>query len=36
MSDITIAKYINKKEDLKTHECNKIAKEIWIWCTSRD
>ena len=37
MSDNTTAiSYINKKGDLKSNECNKIAKEIWIWCTSRD
>ena len=37
MSDNTTAiSYINKKGGLKSHECNKIAKEIWIWCTSRD
>ena len=37
MSDNTTAiPYINKKGDLKSNECNKIAKEIWIWCTSRD
>ena len=28
--------YINKKGSLKSHEYNKIAKEIWIWCTIRD
>ena len=21
---------------MKSHECNRIANEIWIWCTSRD
>ena len=37
MSDNTTAiSYINKKGGLKSNECNKIAKEIWIWCTSRD
>ena len=37
MSDNTTAiSYINKKGGLKSHKCNKIAKEIWIWCTSRD
>ena len=35
-SDNTTAiSYINKKGGLKSQECNKIAKEIWI-CTSRD
>ena len=37
MSDnTTTISYINKKGGLKSSECNKIAKEIWIWCTSRD
>ena len=37
MSDNTTAgSYINKKDSLKSHECNKIAEEIWIWCTIRD
>ena len=37
MSDNTTAvSYINKKGSLKSHEYNKIAKEIWIWCTIRD
>ena len=36
MSDnITAISYINKG-DLKSHKCNKIASEIWIWCTSRN
>ena len=37
ISDNTTAiSYMNKKGDLKSHKCNKVAKEIWIWCTSRD
>ena len=37
MSDNTTAiSYINKKGGLKSHECNKIEKKIWILCTSRD
>ena len=37
MSDNTTAiSYANKNGDLKSHVCNKIVKEIWIWCTSRD
>lgn len=37
MCDNTTAiSYINKKGGMKSHECNKIAKEIWIWCTIRD
>ena len=37
MSDNTTAiSYINKKGGLKSNECNKIAKEIRIWCTGRD
>ena len=37
MSDnTTAASYINKKGGLKSLKCNKTAKEIWIWCTSRD
>ena len=37
MSDSTTAiSYINRNGGLKSNECNKIAKEIWIWCTSRD
>ena len=36
MSDNTTAiSYINKKGGLKSNECNKIAKEILIWCTGR-
>ena len=36
MSDNTTAiSYINKKGGLKSNECNKIAQEIWIWCTGR-
>ena len=37
MSDNTTAiSYINKKGGLKSNECNKIAKKIWIWCAGRD
>ena len=37
MSDNTTAiSCINKKGGLKSNECNKIAKEIWVWCASRD
>ena len=37
MSDnFTTMSYINKKDGLQSHECNKIAKDIWICCTSRD
>ena len=36
MSDNTTAISYIKKGGLKSHQCNKIAKEIWIWCTSRD
>ena len=37
MSDNTTAiSYINKKSGLKSHECNKITKDIWIWCASKD
>ena len=37
MSENTAAiSYINKKGGLKSNESNKIAKEIYIWCTSRD
>ena len=37
MSDnFTTMSYINKKGGLQSHECNKIAKDIWICCTSRD
>ena len=37
ISDNTTAiSYMNKKGDLKSHKFNKVAKEIWIWCTSRD
>lgn len=37
MSDNTTAiTYINKKGGLKSSECNKIAKEIWLWCSSRE
>ena len=32
----TAISYINKKGDLKSHECNKIAKDFGVWCTSRD
>ena len=32
----TAISYIDKRGGLKSHECNKIAKEVWIWCTSRD
>ena len=32
----TVISYINKKDGLKSHEYNKIAKGIWIWCTSKD
>ena len=31
----TTISYINKKDNLKSHECNKVEKEIWIWFTSR-
>ena len=34
ISENTTVIYIKKKRGLKSHECNKIAKEIWIWCTS--
>ena len=34
MSENITVIYIKKKRGLKSHECNKIAKEIWIWCTS--
>ena len=37
MSDnFTTMSYINKKGGLQSHERNKIAKDIWICCTSRD
>ena len=37
MTDSTTGiSYINKKCGLKSHGCNKITKEIWIWYTSRD
>ena len=37
MSDNTTAiSYIGKKGGLKSHDCNKIANEIWIWGTSTD
>ena len=37
MSDNSTAiSYINKKGGQKSHDCNKIAKETWIWCISRD
>ena len=37
MSDNTTAiSCINKKGGLKSNECNKISKEIWVWCASRD
>ena len=37
MSDNTTAKsFMNEKGGLKSNECNKIAKEIWIWYTGRD
>ena len=37
MSDnFTNMSYINKKGGLQSHECNKIVKDIWICCTSRD
>ena len=35
-ANTTPISYINKKCGLKFHECNKVAKEIWIWCTSKD
>ena len=34
--DTTTTLYINKKRGLESNECNKTAKEIWIWCTGRD
>ena len=37
MSDkFTTMSNVNKKGGLQSHECNKIAKNIWICCTSRD
>ena len=37
MPDNTAAiSYISRSGGLKSHNCNKIAKEIWIWCSSRD
>ena len=32
----TAVSYINKKGHLKSHECNKIAKDFGVWCTIRD
>ena len=30
----TAISYINKKGNLKSHECKKVEREIWIWFTS--
>ena len=37
MSDnITAVSYVNNKEGIKSEFCNKIAKELWVWCTSQN
>ena len=37
MSDnITAASYINNKRGIKSEFCNKIAKELWVGCTSQN
>ena len=34
MSDnITAVSYVNNKGGIKSEFCNKIAKELWLWCT---
>ena len=34
-ANTTAISYINKKGNLKSHECHKVEKEIWTWFTSR-
>ena len=37
MSDnITAVSYVNNKGGIKSEFCNKIAKELWVWCTSQN
>ena len=37
MSDnITAVSYVNNKGGIKSVFCNKIAKEVWVWCTSQN
>ena len=37
MSDnITSVFYVNNKREIKSELCNKIAKELWVWCTSQN
>ena len=37
MSDnITAVSYVNNKEGIKSEFCNKIAKELWVCCTSQN
>ena len=37
MSDnITAVSYVNNKGRIKSEFCNKIAKELWVWCTSQN
>ena len=37
MSDnIAAVLYVNNKGRIKSDFCNKIAKELWVWCTSQN
>ena len=37
MSDnITAISYVNNKGEIKSEFCNKIAKELWVLCTSQN
>ena len=37
MSDnITAVSYVNNKGGINSEFCNKIAKELWVWCTSQN
>ena len=37
MSDnITTVSYVNNKRGIKSEFCNKIEKELWVWCTSQN
>ena len=34
--NITAESYANNKGAVKLEFCNKIAKELWVWCTSQN
>ena len=37
MSDtITEVSYVNNEGGIKAELCNKITKELWVWCTSQN